>query len=87
MVLHILRKDAEMKRWYKSIRNRRGSKVARVAVMRRLCTVIHNMLISDKDYWTCRKDMMDRRSNQANGQASKESKKMTANKQTNSKVA
>ena len=69
MVLHVLRKDAEMKRWYKSIRSRRGSKVARVAVMRRLCTVIRSMLVENKDYWTCRQEMIDRRQNQAANQA------------------
>lgn len=78
MVLHVLRKDAEMKRWYKSIRGRRGSKIARVAVMRRLCTVIRNMLVDDKDYWTCRKDMIDRRTNQANSTNKTRDKKIVA---------
>jgi transposase len=64
MVLHVLRKDTEMKKWYKSIRDRRGSKVARVAVMRRLCTVIRSMLVEDKDYWAARHDMVGRRANQ-----------------------
>jgi transposase len=71
MVLHVLRKDMEMKRWYKNIRARRGSKVARVAVMRRLCVVIRNMLVEEKDYWTCRKEMVERRANQAACQAIK----------------
>jgi transposase len=78
MVLHVLRKDSEMKRWYKSIRVRRGSKVARVAVMRRLCTVIRNMLVDNKDYCTCRKEMIDRRINQAVNQAINKSKKNKA---------
>jgi transposase len=80
MVLHVLRKDAEMKKWYKSIRARRGSKVARVAVMRRLCTVIRNMLVDDKDYWTCRREMMDRRLNQKVGRA------INRNRSQNNKV-
>jgi transposase len=64
MVLHVLRKDPAMKKWYKSIRDRRGSKIARVAVMRRLCTVIRHMLVEDKDYCTARLEMMNRRINQ-----------------------
>jgi transposase len=37
-VLHVLRADVSMREWYKRIRRRRGSKIARVAVMRRLAT-------------------------------------------------
>ena len=33
-----------MKEWYRRIKTRRGSKIARVAVMRRLTVVIWNML-------------------------------------------
>jgi transposase len=44
VVLHVLRKDAWMRQWYKKIKRRRGSKIARVAVMRRLATMIHSMV-------------------------------------------
>lgn len=63
-VLHVLRKDAEMKRWYKAIRARRGSKIARVAVMRRLAAVIRNMLVHEMDYQSCREMMLARRKKQ-----------------------
>jgi transposase len=44
IVLHVLRKDAWMRQWYKKIKRRRGSKVARVAVMRRLATIIWSIV-------------------------------------------
>ena len=44
MVLHVLRRDGRMKAWYGRIKRRRGSKIARVAVMRRLATIIWHML-------------------------------------------
>jgi transposase len=50
LVLHVLRRDAKMRRWYKQVKNRRGSKIARVAVMRRLATVIWHMLHHDQPY-------------------------------------
>ena len=40
MVLHVLRRDARMKQWYCRIKRRRGAKIARVAAMRRLATII-----------------------------------------------
>jgi transposase len=43
-VLHVLRRDAWMRRWYQKIKRRRGSKIARVAVMRRLATILWSML-------------------------------------------
>jgi transposase len=64
VVLHVLRKDTKMKAWYKTIRVRRGSKIARVAVMRRLSVVIRNMLANNQDYWTCRTQMLERRAKQ-----------------------
>ncbi len=33
-----------MKEWYQRIKERRGAKIARVAVMRRLATIIWHML-------------------------------------------
>jgi transposase len=50
MVLHVLRRDASMKAWYKRIKHRRGSKIARVAVMRRLATVLWHMLKHEEPY-------------------------------------
>jgi transposase len=49
-VIHVLRKDPEMKAWHKGIKKRRGSKTARVAVMRRLATIIWHMLRWGKPY-------------------------------------
>jgi transposase len=49
-VLHVLRKDAWMRKRYQEIKHRRGTKVARVAVMRRLATVIWCMLRHNLPY-------------------------------------
>jgi transposase len=50
MVLHVLRRDVTMKAWYARIKRRRGSKIARVAVMRRLATIIWHMLKNEEPY-------------------------------------
>ena len=39
LVLHFLKRDPKMRSWYRQIKTRRGSKIARVAVMRRMTTV------------------------------------------------
>jgi transposase len=44
LVVHVLRRDARMRTWYKRIKKRRGAKIARVAVMRRLCVIMWHML-------------------------------------------
>ena len=49
-VIHVLRKDAWMRQWYRQVKHRRGSKVARVAVMRRLVTILWCMLKYDIPY-------------------------------------
>lgn len=49
-VLHIVRKDPEMKAWHKKIKSRKGAKTARVAVMRKLATIIWHMLRWGKPY-------------------------------------
>jgi transposase len=49
-VNHIVRKDPAMKEWHKKIKKRRGTKTARVAVMRRLATIMWHMLRWDKPY-------------------------------------
>ena len=50
----VLRKDARMREWFKRIRRRRGAKIARVAVMRKLATIIWHMLSKRKTYADCR---------------------------------
>jgi transposase len=49
-VLHVLRRDGRMKAWYGRIKRRRGSKIARVAVMRRLATIIWHMVRRNEPY-------------------------------------
>jgi len=44
MVTHVLRRDPYMKSWYQRIKKRRGSKIARVAVMRRLTAILWHMI-------------------------------------------
>jgi transposase len=50
LVLHVLRRDAWMKTWYGRIKRRRGSKIAIVAVMRRLATIIWHMVKHNEPY-------------------------------------
>lgn len=50
IVTQVLRRDAWMRQWYKRIKQRRGSKIARVAVMRRLATIIWHMLKRKQPY-------------------------------------
>ena len=47
---HILRTDPAMKAWFKKIKRKKGSGVARVAVMRRTATIIWHMLDKQKTY-------------------------------------
>ena len=49
-VVHVTRKCEEMKAWHKKIKTRRGAKTARVAVMRRLATIVWHILRWDKTY-------------------------------------
>ena len=49
-----LRKDARLREWFKRIKRRRGSSIARVAVMRKLATIIWQMLSKRKTYLQCR---------------------------------
>lgn len=50
LVLHVLKRDPHLRTWYRRIRARRGSKIARVAVMRRLCTILWHMLTHGEAY-------------------------------------
>ena len=49
-----LRKDARLREWFKRIKRRRGATIARVAVMRKLATIIWHMLRKRKTYAECR---------------------------------
>jgi transposase len=44
VILHLLRRDRTVRTWYQRIKRRRGSKIARVAVMRRTATIMCRML-------------------------------------------
>ena len=50
MVLHVLRRDRQMRDWFRRIKKRRGAKIARVAVMRRLATIIWYLLKHQQPY-------------------------------------
>jgi transposase len=50
----VLRKDARLREWFKRIKRRRGATVARVAVMRKLATIIWHMLKKRKTFSECR---------------------------------
>ena len=52
VVVHVLRKDTWMRKWYQKIKRRRGSNIARVAVMRRLATIIWSMVKYRMPYMT-----------------------------------
>src|SRR5829696_3029500 len=54
LVHKVLRRDARLRDWFKRVKRRRGSTVARVAVMRKLATVIWHMLSKRKTYAECR---------------------------------
>ncbi len=47
---HILRTDPAMRAWFKKLKRKKGSKIARVAVMRRMATVIWHMLTKRKTW-------------------------------------
>jgi transposase len=49
-VIKVLRFDAVMRAWFKRIKRRRGAKIARVAVMRRLATIMWHMLKRKQKY-------------------------------------
>jgi len=49
-VMHVLKADGVLRAWYRSVRSRRGSKIARVAMMRRLVTIIWHMVRHEHAY-------------------------------------
>src|SRR5262249_20530 len=54
LMYKVLRKDARLREWFKRMKRRRGSTIARVAVMRKLATLIWHMLSKRKTYAECR---------------------------------
>src|SRR5215472_8079221 len=50
----VLRKDTRLREWFKRIKRRRGATSARVAVMRKLATIIWHMLSKRKSFAECR---------------------------------
>jgi len=50
MVMHVLRRDLVLKDWYRRIKRRRGAKIARVAVMRRLATILWHLVKYQQAY-------------------------------------
>lgn len=54
VTIKVLRKDTKLRKWFKRIKRRRGSCIARVAVMRKLATIIWHMLTKKKTYAECR---------------------------------
>ena len=54
LVHKVLYRDAPLREWFKRIKRRRGSTVARLAVMRKLATIIWHMLSKRKSYAECR---------------------------------
>ena len=49
-VIKVLRFDGVMRAWYKRIKHRRGAKIARVAAMRRMATILWHMLKKKRKY-------------------------------------
>jgi transposase len=49
-IQHVLRRDGVIRAWYQRIKRRRGSKVARVAVMRRTAAIMWRMLSTGESW-------------------------------------
>jgi len=54
VTIKVLRRDARLREWFKRLKRRRGASIARVAVMRKLATVIWHMLSRRMTYAECR---------------------------------
>jgi len=54
VTIKVLRRDARLRAWFKRLKRRRGASIARVAVMRKLATVIWHMLSKRLTYAACR---------------------------------
>jgi transposase len=49
-VMHVLRRDPDLRAWYCAVKKRRGSKIARVAMMRRIAVAIWHTLKFHEPY-------------------------------------
>ena len=54
VTIKVLRRDVRLREWFKRLKRRRGASIARVAVMRKLATIIWPMLSQRKPYAECR---------------------------------
>jgi transposase len=54
VTIKVLRRDARLREWFKRLKRRRGASIARVAVMRKLATIIWPMLSKRRSYAQCR---------------------------------
>src|SRR5262245_1240062 len=54
VTIKVLRRDARLREWFKRLKRRRGASIARVAVMRKLATIIWHMLSKRTTYAQCR---------------------------------
>jgi transposase len=54
VTIKVLRRDARLREWFKRVKRRRGASIARVAVMRKLATIIWHMLSKRMTYAECR---------------------------------
>jgi len=54
VTIKVLRRDARLREWFKRLKRRRGASIARVAVMRKLATIIWHMLSKRTTYAECR---------------------------------
>src|SRR6516164_2975404 len=54
VTINVLRRDARLREWFKRVKRRRGASIARVAVMRKLATIIWHMLSKRLTYAECR---------------------------------
>ena len=50
VIFHVLRRDSAMRAWYLRIKKRRGAKIAKVAAMRRLATILWHMVKHRQPY-------------------------------------
>ena len=50
MAYQAIKKDKKLREWYKRIKRRRGSSIARMVVMRKLATIIWHMLTKKKTH-------------------------------------
>src|SRR5262249_22394203 len=54
VTIKVLRRDARLREWFQRLKRRRGASIGRVAVMRKLATVIWHMLSRRMTYAACR---------------------------------